>query len=118
MLPCYDPSLSLSKITILEKAASYIEELQQKVKDLLSPESVEKVQQQEIKKLWDRIKKLLLRNEQLTILLKDAGIAVPSEYGKIKKFKKSLLWSNRISAEQVKILSKKESESKYFCIVK
>lgn len=44
VLPCYDPSLPLSKINILEKAASYIEELQDKVKDLLSTESVNKVE--------------------------------------------------------------------------
>lgn len=44
LLPCYEPSLSLSKLTILEKAAAYIEELQLKVKDLLSSSSTEKTE--------------------------------------------------------------------------
>lgn len=44
LLPCYDPSVPLSRINILEKSASYIEELQVKVKDLLSPENVNKAE--------------------------------------------------------------------------
>lgn len=44
LLPCYDPSLPLSKITILEKSASYIEELQLKVKDLLSSDTTQKTE--------------------------------------------------------------------------
>lgn len=66
---------------------------------------------EEIKKLYERIKKLLTRNEQLSNLLKDAGITVPSECGKIK-FKKPLPWANKISPEQAKVLSKNENQSK------
>lgn len=44
LLPCYDPSVPLSRISILDKAAAYIEELQAKVKDVLSSETVNKVE--------------------------------------------------------------------------
>lgn len=44
LLPCYDPSIPLSRINILDKAASYIEELQAKVKDFLSSETVNKAE--------------------------------------------------------------------------
>lgn len=44
LLPCYDPSVPLSRINILEKAASYIEELQGKVKDFLSSETSNKAE--------------------------------------------------------------------------
>lgn len=44
LLPCYDPSITLSRINILEKAASHIEELQIKVKDFLSSEGVNKAE--------------------------------------------------------------------------
>lgn len=64
-----------------------------------------------IKKLQDRVKKLLVRNEQLSNLLRDAGITVPSVCGTIKRFKKKPLWSERISPEQAE-LRKNEVESK------
>lgn len=44
LLPCYDPSIPLSRINILDKAASYIEELQVKVKEVLSSETVNKAE--------------------------------------------------------------------------
>lgn len=72
---------------------------------------------EEIKKLYERIKKLILRNEQLCSLLKDAGIRVPSECGVVKNFKKSKPWSNRISPEQAKILAEKENQSKKPCTI-
>lgn len=72
------------------------------------------VQGEEIKRLYERIKKLILRNEQLCSLLKDAGIKVPSECGNVKNFKKAKPWSNRITPEQAKLLAEKENQSKYF----
>lgn len=71
---------------------------------------------EEIQKLYERIKKLLARNEQLTNLLKDAGITVPSEREKVK-FKKPLPWTNKVSPEQAKILSKNENQSKQISIL-
>lgn len=44
LLPCYDPSIPLSRINILEKAASFIEELQSKVKEFLSSETINKAE--------------------------------------------------------------------------
>lgn len=111
VLPCYDPSVTLNKIQILEKAASYITELEAKVKDLLLSESLDKTGREEIKRLSDRIKKLILRNEQLSNLLKDAGISIPSECGRVKKIRKALPWSNKISPEEAKILAAKASQS-------
>lgn len=54
---------------------------------------------------------MIVRNEQLSTLLKDAGIKVPSECGNVKGFKKTRPWSNRISAEQAKVLAEKENKS-------
>lgn len=62
-----------------------------------------------IKKLHDRVKKLMIRNEQLCNLLIDAGIRLPSECGNVKKFRGTKIWSNRITPEQAKKLLKKES---------
>lgn len=54
-----------------------------------------------------------MRNEQLSNLLRDAGITVPSVCGTIKKFKKKPLWSGKISPEQAE-LQKNEMESKEY----
>ncbi|KAF2895423.1 hypothetical protein ILUMI_10751 [Ignelater luminosus] len=111
LLPNYDPSLTLSNIEILQKAAVYIEELQQKLKDVLTgEEGVKKTEREEIKALYERIKKLLTRNEQLSNLLRDAGIRIPTEYGSIKNFKEPLRWSNKITPEQAKELAEKEAQ--------
>lgn len=67
---------------------------------------------EEIKALYERIKKLLSRNEQLSNLLRDAGIRIPTEYGSIKNFKEPLRWSNKITSEQAKELAEKEAQSK------
>lgn len=63
-----------------------------------------------IKKLQDRVKKLLLRNEQLASLLSTTGIKIPSECGVVKKSKKIHKLSNTISAEQQTKLLQKESK--------
>lgn len=70
--------------------------------------------EEEIRKLCQRIKKLLTRNEQLSKLLQDAGIRVPSECGSVKKFKDRKKWANKITPEQAKIIVEKyESQSSY-----
>ncbi|GLV38305.1 hypothetical protein CBL_05235 [Carabus blaptoides fortunei] len=105
LLPCYDPSVVLSKLEILQRAAAYIEELQRKNKDLvLGDENVSSVQNDEIKHLHERVRKLVVRNEQLANLLHDAGIKVPSECGGVRTFREPLLWSNRITAERAEVL--------------
>lgn len=43
LLPCYDPATNLTKIDILRNAASYIAELQTKIKDLVSENNEESV---------------------------------------------------------------------------
>ncbi|GJQ87563.1 hypothetical protein Trydic_g4830 [Trypoxylus dichotomus] len=110
VLPCYEPSITLSKIEILQKAQAYIEELQIQIKELLDGKST-KPECSTIKKLHDRVRKLVIRNEQLCNLLIDAGIKLPSECGNVKKFKGTKIWSNRITPEQAKKLLKKEKEN-------
>lgn len=63
-----------------------------------------------VKKLQDRVKKLLLRNEQLASLLSTTGIKIPSECGVVKKSKKTHKFLNAISAEQQTKLLQKESK--------
>ncbi|KAJ8920342.1 hypothetical protein NQ315_012004 [Exocentrus adspersus] len=110
VLESYDPSINICKINILHRATSSIQELQERIKHLLSSDT-EKTNEKEniIKKLQDRVKKLLVRNEQLSNLLRDAGISVPSVCGTIKKFKKTL-WSRRITPEQAEKFRKNEME--------
>lgn len=69
----------------------------------------------QVKKLQERIKKLLIRNEQLTCLFKNAGIKPPTVVGTVKRFRKKGIWSNRFP-QQSKDLQKKETESKYTII--
>ncbi|XP_022901295.2 SUN domain-containing protein 2-like [Onthophagus taurus] len=107
-LPCYQPSLNISKIEILQKAAGYIDELDTQVKDLLA-NNAPKATCEKIKKLRDQIKKLLIRNEQLCNLLKDAGIRYPSECGLVK-FKTPKKWANKITQDQAKALADKEAQ--------
>ncbi|KAL1491055.1 hypothetical protein ABEB36_011708 [Hypothenemus hampei] len=117
LLPIYDASRPISKADILINAASTIKELDEKLKSLLTESNVEetseerlKVSTDVIKKLEDRIKKLLLRNEQLTNLLRGTGIKIPSECGTVKKFKKPLKYSNAISKEKQKKVLQAEVE--------
>lgn len=66
--------------------------------------------------MYGRVKKLLIRNEQLSKLLQDAGIRVPSECGIVKKFRDGKKWAHKFTQEQAKLLAEKhESQSKYFC---
>ncbi|XP_064211311.1 mucin-2 [Tribolium castaneum] len=110
LLPCYDPATNVSKIDILRNAASYIEELQTKVKTLVSQDNDEpakKIKGEELKKLQERIRKLLSKNEQLCALLREAKITIPPGCS-LRKFKPPFNWCNKIMPEQAKILQKKE----------
>ncbi|KAJ3642870.1 hypothetical protein Zmor_025619 [Zophobas morio] len=112
VLPCYDPAVNVSKIDILKNAATHIEELQAKLKTLMSEsndDSAKKVKGEEFRKLHDRIRRLLSKNEQLCALLREAKISIPPGCVFVKKFRNPLFWSNRILPEQAKILQKKEA---------
>ncbi|XP_044272170.1 probable serine/threonine-protein kinase nek3 [Tribolium madens] len=110
LLPCYDPATNLSKIDILRNATTYIEELQVKIKTFISKdddEPAKKLKNDEFKKLQERIKKLLSKNEQLCTLLREAKIPIPPGCS-LRKFKPPFLWCNKIMPEQAKLLQKKE----------
>ncbi|XP_050310129.1 uncharacterized protein LOC126746072 [Anthonomus grandis grandis] len=118
ILPVYDASKPLSKIEILTEAVNTIKDLTEKVEKLLLKPCEGKsadVPNDVLKKLQDRVKKLLLRNEQLAGLLKNAGIKVPAECGAVKKVKKAPKYANNISPEQAKEFQKeleKENQGK------
>lgn len=111
LLPCFDPSIKLSKIEILEKATTFINELDTKVNKPLTEVNDESEKQEgvEIKKLYERINKLLSRNELLNNLLKNAGIKAPKEYG-FKKISPTKKWSQKISPNLANILAQKEAQ--------
>ncbi|XP_018320327.1 putative uncharacterized protein DDB_G0282133 isoform X2 [Agrilus planipennis] len=108
LLPCYDPSRTLSKINILKQAAAFIEELQEKINSFINNNQAKAAEYQEIKRLNERIDKLLARSDQLCNFIKDAGIKVPKVYGAIIETSSKLRWSNKISPELAKKLAKKE----------
>ncbi|CAG9859115.1 unnamed protein product [Phyllotreta striolata] len=95
VLPSYVPSLKICKIEILNQALATIVELKKEVETLSSADKTKSFKDDQVKKLQDRIKKLILRNEQLTSLFREAGITLPKVVGPIKKFRKPGLWSNR-----------------------
>lgn len=67
-----------------------------------------------IKKLHERVRRLLYRNELLAKLLHDAGIKIPKFVGSvgiIKNIIRNYRWKNNFSPEQAKLLSKAEMES-------
>lgn len=113
VLPNYDPSKKVSRIDVLIVAASTIKDLDEKLKNLIGSsecgkceDGKVKVSNDIIKKLEDRIKKLLVRNEELANLLKNAGIRVPSAFGYVKKFRRTYKLSSRITQDQAEILQK------------
>ncbi|KAF5271860.1 hypothetical protein FQA39_LY08000 [Lamprigera yunnana] len=110
LLPNHDPSLTWSKLYILQRASQYIEELQVKLKNVLTAEGITKTRRNELVQLYGRVKKMLVRNEQLCNLLKDAGIKIPSEYGNVKHFRNPLQWANKITTEQAKKFEKEEMQ--------
>ncbi|XP_060527682.1 uncharacterized protein LOC132702861 [Cylas formicarius] len=106
VLPCFDPSVKLSKIVIIENAISTIKDLDEKVKKILSSESEKDDTKVEIiTKFESRIKKLHLRNGFLSKVINDAGIKIPAGYGTIKKRLPKL--SNKITPQQAKFLQEK-----------
>ncbi|XP_055708155.1 uncharacterized protein LOC129804649 [Phlebotomus papatasi] len=76
-LPQYDPSSPFSKIEILQKTITFIEELQTKQKDLLQSEC-DKVLLKEREEFEQSISVLRSRNSQLAELLKQANITIPN----------------------------------------
>ncbi|XP_059621595.1 uncharacterized protein LOC132265113 [Phlebotomus argentipes] len=76
-LPQYDPSSPFSKIEILQRTISFIEELQKKQKDLLLSEC-DKVLLKEREEFEQNINVLRSRNSQLAELLRQAGITIPN----------------------------------------
>lgn len=112
LLPCYDPSSPLSKIEILQRAAALIGELQRKNKELLSGgDKVAEVERGELRRLHERVDKLLARNEQLSRLLQAAGIKAPSECGTVTDFRPKKKWSDKISPEVARGLALKLDKS-------
>lgn len=112
-LPSYDPSTTLSKIEILQKAAAAIVELQGKNRELLSGAgTTADAKNDEIDKLNEHVKKLTTRNEQLSKLLQTAGIRIPNEVGTVSGFKHTKKWSGKISAEEAKKLAEKLEDAK------
>ncbi|CAG9768002.1 unnamed protein product [Ceutorhynchus assimilis] len=119
-LPNYDPSNKLSKPDILMTAESTIRRLDAELKSVLvtgqnkaetkSSATKEKAYSILIKKLEDRVKKLLLRNEQLSKCLSKAGIKAKSESGTAKRNKKPPKYANAISGEQQAEFLQKELE--------
>ncbi|XP_035902639.1 formin-J-like [Anopheles stephensi] len=75
LLPDHEPASSLSKVEILQRAIELIGKLQKKIKGLVeecNDPLKEHVKEQEL-----RLKRLLVRNEELAGLLRKAKIAVP-----------------------------------------
>ncbi|KAI4460984.1 helix-loop-helix dna-binding domain [Holotrichia oblita] len=105
ILPCYEPSLTLSKIEILQKAQSYIEELQTQIKELLEGKNT-KPECSIIKKLHDRVKRLVIRNEQLCNLLIDAGIRLPSSVEMLKNLEVQKYEENETKKPKKKLQNK------------
>lgn len=66
---------------------------------------------EEIRKLQERIKKLLTRNEQLANLLQTAGIRVPSECGTVKSFNHNKKWASKITPEIAENIVKRLSKN-------
>ncbi|XP_023018618.2 uncharacterized protein [Leptinotarsa decemlineata] len=111
VLPCYDPSVNLTKIEILTKATCAVKDLQDEVNKIITPNAENKSDTGSlVNKLQERIKKLIVRNEQLSNLLKDAKISIPKEVGNVKTFTGKLPWSKKISPAQAKLFQKNEME--------
>uniref|UniRef100_A0A182K557 BHLH domain-containing protein n=1 Tax=Anopheles christyi TaxID=43041 RepID=A0A182K557_9DIPT len=75
LLPEHEPASTLSKVEILQRAIEHINKLQKKIKVLVEESNdplKEHVKEQEL-----RLKRLLVRNEELAELLRKAKITVP-----------------------------------------
>ncbi|KFB49676.1 hypothetical protein ZHAS_00017926 [Anopheles sinensis] len=75
LLPDHDPSSTLTKVEILQRAIELIGKLQKKIKDLMQ-ECNDPLKEQ-LCEQEKRLKRLLGRNEELTNLLRKSKITVP-----------------------------------------
>ncbi|KAH1003098.1 hypothetical protein HUJ05_011038 [Dendroctonus ponderosae] len=83
------------------QAAAALRELDERLRGLLSAQGGEhklKVSGDVIKRLEDRVKKLLLRNEQLAGLVRSAGLKIPQDFR--KRVRKAPKYANALSKEQ------------------
>ncbi|GLH08726.1 Uncharacterized protein GBIM_13913 [Gryllus bimaculatus] len=114
LLPSYDPSITRSKIEILQKAVAYISDLQKENKELVKGDKDQACWKQ-VRQLKHRMENLLRRVQQLTRLLHDAGISVPPELpkdGQPPLRGRPPKWSNKIRQEDATALLEKVKSSK------
>uniref|UniRef100_A0A182P1R0 BHLH domain-containing protein n=1 Tax=Anopheles epiroticus TaxID=199890 RepID=A0A182P1R0_9DIPT len=75
LLPDHEPASTLSKVEILQRAIEHINKLQKKIKMLV--EECSDPLKDHVKEQEQRLKRLLVRNEELAELLRKAKITVP-----------------------------------------
>ncbi|XP_052902811.1 uncharacterized protein LOC128310255 [Anopheles moucheti] len=75
LLPDHEPASSLSKVEILQRAIELITKLQKKIKVLV--EECNDPLKEHVKEQEQRLKRMLMRNEELAGLLRKAKINVP-----------------------------------------
>ncbi|KAK9892859.1 hypothetical protein WA026_022540 [Henosepilachna vigintioctopunctata] len=107
LLPSYDPSAVSTRINTLNKSIEYIQEMQNRVDELLKPNNKINTEVLQLKKLQDRIKRLLSRNELLSSLLREAKISIPNQGCTLKTFKYGYKWSGKISEKMAMSVQKK-----------
>lgn len=123
MLPNHDPTVTSSKLEILQRAASHITELQRKNKELVlgDVQLQSTAQRDEVRKLRERVRKLSARAEQLAGLLRAAGLRVPKECVPSGVFRgPPRLWSGRVSkekAEQLRTQHEQENGIYFYLII-
>lgn len=101
ILPSYNPSVTINRIDILKEAITTISEFNKEIGKLSkSPGEVTTFKDDLIKKLKDRIKKLIIRNEQLVKLFQDAGIKLPRAKNKKEKENKHSTGSSTKTEKQ------------------
>ncbi|KAL3268274.1 hypothetical protein HHI36_007398 [Cryptolaemus montrouzieri] len=112
LLPSYDPSSVSTRINVLTKSIEYIQEMQNKIQELLKPNSKINAEVLQLKKLQDRIKRLVSRNELLSTLLREAKIPIPNQGSTLKNFKYVYKWSGKINEKTASILQKRAERIK------
>lgn len=111
LLPNHDPAIVPSKLEILQRASTYITDLQQKNKELENDDpQVTVAQRDETRKLRDRVRRLSSRAEQLAGLLRAAGLRIPKECNGVVFKGPPRLWSEKISREKAELLKKQHAE--------
>ncbi|KAJ9582656.1 hypothetical protein L9F63_022995, partial [Diploptera punctata] len=109
LLPSYDPAGNLSKIEILQKAANYIRELHNEKNELLAG-TIDPSAAKEIEQLKQRVEDLLKRIQQLVDLLRDAGITIP--HSSVDPNPKPQRWTNKVKPEVAEKLLEKTNKKK------